>query len=501
MLSALKRGLDNVAFLMERNERMDFDVLIIGCGIIGAATAYELSKYDLKVAVLERNNDISDETTKANSGIVHAGYDPAPGSLMAKLNVEGNAVFPQLCRDLQVPFGRVGSLVVAFSEAEMQTVRKLYDRGNQNGVPDLRILDRDELREREPNIAPEAVGALLAPSCGIVNPMELCIALAEIATLNGTRILRESPVTGIETCEGGFLVHTPQQSYTARFVVNAAGVHADAVNDMIAPHTFTIQPVRGEYFLLDKNQGGLANHVIFQCPNQDGKGVLVSPTVHGNLIVGPNATHVEDGDDVATTADGLEFVREHAQKSVPNIQFRENVRNFAGNRAQTEVDDFIIEETQVKGFFNLAGIKSPGLTCAPAIAVMCVELLRHAGLRLLTRIYYCGKREHVCFKTLSAQGKQEAIQRNPLYGRVICRCETITEGEIVDVIHSPVPPVSIDGVKKRCNAGMGRCQGGFCSPRVAEILSREAGIPMLEILQNQAGTELFTRYTKEDCEQ
>lgn len=474
-----------------------FDVAIIGCGIVGAAAACELSKYRLSIAILEKENDVADGTTKANSAILHAGYDPRPGTLMAKLNVEGVRLAKELCRKLDVPYRGCGSLVLAFSEAERKTLQKLYEQGVQNGVPGMELLDAPALQVLEPNVSPQAVAALHAPSAAIVSPWEFALALAETAVRNGAKLFLESPVTAIRRIEGGYALSTPGGTRAARYVLNAAGVYADAVHNLVASPAFEIIPDRGEYYLLDKSEGNRVDHVIFQCPTRLGKGTLVAPTVHGNLIVGPNNEPPADGDDTATTRAGLSHVAEMARKSVPSVDLRASIRNFAGVRAAADINDFIIAEAPgAPGFIDLAGIKSPGLSAAPAIARMASELLRDCGLTLEEKAEFIDARRRVRFKELSPADKAALIRENPAYGRVICRCETITEGEILDAIRSPIPPRTVDAVKRRCNPGMGRCQGGFCGPRVVELLSREFGLDPTEILQDKAGTVILTGETK-----
>ena len=474
-----------------------YDVVIIGCGVVGASAAYELARYKLRVAVLEAAADIAAGTTKANSAIIHAGYDPEPGTLMARLNVEGNRLTGEICEKLQVPFKRVGSLVVAFSPEQLPTLRTLYDRGCKNGVPGLRLLSGEEARAMEPGLSEEVCGALLAPSAGIIDPWGFAIAMAETAVRGGVEVRRDCPVTGIEDTGAGFVLHTPAGDVTARFVLNAAGVDADRVHEMLEPNDWHTLPSRGEYYLLDKSEHDRVSRVIFQCPGPEGKGVLVAPTIHGNLICGPNAQGVEDRLDLGNTAAGMAEVRAKASRSVPGIQWRQNIRNFAGLRANTTRSDFIIEESGAHpGFIDLAGIKSPGLSSAPAIAKMAAEMLAADGLALELDPDFVDKREHIVFKNLSAEEKNELIRKDPRYGRVVCRCETITEGEIVAALHSPIPPRSINGVKRRCNAGMGRCQGGFCGPRVQEIIARELGIDQAEVLLEQAGSTILTGRTK-----
>ena len=474
-----------------------YDVVIIGCGVVGASAAYELARYKLRVAVLEAAADIAAGTTKANSAIIHAGYDPEPGTLMARLNVEGNRLTGEICEKLQVPFKRVGSLVAAFSPEQLPTLRTLYDRGCKNGVPGLRLLSGEEARAMEPGLSEEVCGALLAPSAGIIDPWGFAIAMAETAVRGGVELRRDCPVTGIEDTGAGFVLHTPAGDVAARFVLNAAGVDADRVHEMLEPNDWHTLPSRGEYYLLDKSEHDRVSRVIFQCPGPEGKGVLVAPTIHGNLICGPNAEAVEDRLDLGNTAAGMAEVRAKASRSVPGIQWRQNIRNFAGLRANTTRSDFIIEESKAHpGFIDLAGIKSPGLSSAPAIAKLAAEMLAADGLALEPDPDFVDKREHIVFKNLSAEEKNELIRKDPRYGRVVCRCETITEGEIVAALHSPIPPRSINGVKRRCNAGMGRCQGGFCGPRVQEIIARELGIDQAEVLLEQAGSTILTGRTK-----
>ncbi len=476
-----------------------YDVLIIGCGITGAAAAFQLSKYQLKVGILERENDVALGTTKANSAILHAGYDPEPGTLMAKLNVRGVELARELCQKLDVPYHNCGSLVLAFSEEERPAVEELYRRGLENGVPGLRLLDGAVARSLEPNLSDEVAAALHAPSAAICSPWEYCLALAETAVKNGAELHLNTAVTGLERLQAGeagpsWLVHTNQGDFEARFVLNAAGVDAAGVHDLAAPHSFDIRPARGQYYLLDKSEGGRVSRVIFQCPSAAGKGVLVAPTVHGNLIVGPDSEKVE-GNDTATTGDGLRFVRETARKSVPSVSFRESIRNFAGVRAASGRPDFILEES-APGFIDLAGICSPGLSAAPAIGEYAAELLAKAGLALERKDDFVCQRRRTRFKELSPEERAALVEREPAFGRVICRCETVTEGEILEALHGPIPPVSVDGVKRRVNAGMGRCQGGFCGPRVVDLLARELHKSPAEIVQDQAGSWLLDRQTK-----
>lgn len=476
-----------------------YDLTILGAGVSGAAIAWQAARYQLSVCVLEKENDIACGTTKANSAIIHAGYDPMPGTLMAKLNVRGNAMVEEMSEKLDFPFKKVGSLILAFNDDNLRMVHELYERGVKNGVPGLQILSPQEVWEREPAVTRDCVGALYAPSAGIVMPWRMAQSMADCAALNGVEFRLNAEVTGVSRGEEGITL-TLQNGETvqSRYVVNATGVDAWHIRSLIAPPPYTMKPSRGEYFLLDKAVGDTVHTVIFQCPTEVGKGVLVSPTADGNLIVGPNAEPVSSSQETGTTAEGLAFVQRMARLSVPSVSFRDNIRNFAGVRANTNIDDFIIEEVpELPGFIDCAGIKSPGLSSAPAIGEYVMELLGKAGLPLTERETFIDSLPHrVRVRELSPAQRAEVIAKNPLYGRVICRCETITEGEIVDALHSPIPPCSIDGVKRRCGAGMGRCQGGFCGPRVHEIIARELGIPMQQIPQDRKGMYIITGETK-----
>ncbi|MBO4218681.1 MAG: NAD(P)/FAD-dependent oxidoreductase [Erysipelotrichaceae bacterium] len=475
-----------------------YDVIIIGGGVVGSAAAYYLSQYDLKLLMLEAFNDVADGTTKANSAVIHAGYDPKPGSLMAKYNVEGSKLTKELVKKLDVPYVNDGSLVLAFSPEDLKTLKELYDRGVANGVEQLKLLNYEETRDIEPGISDNVYGSLYAGTSAVISPWEYCLALAETAVRNGMDLKLSNEVTGIRKNEDGtFTVTTVKGEYQGRYVINAAGIYADKVHEMIGKKEFTITPVRGQYFLLDKSQYPKAKHTLFQCPSERGKGVAVTPTVHGNLIVGPDATRV-DGEDLDTTADILSYVRETASLSIKDIDYRENIRNFSGLRARSDRGDFIIEESHsVPNFFNLAGMASPALSSAAAIGVVAKDwvLSKQAYPK---KEHYVDSRRKIRFKQLSDEEKNRIIKEDPAYGRIICRCETVTEGEIRATFKTPIPPRSIDAVKRRTNAGMGRCQGGFCGERVAMILKEELGLEYDEILQDREGTVVLEKQAKED---
>lgn len=476
---------------------MQYDVIIIGGGITGCAAAYECAKYDFKTALLEKENDVACGSTKANSALIHAGFDPEPGTRMAKYNARGNALAHQLAKKLDVPFKQTGSLVLAFSDEEAKEVQKLYDNGVANGVP-VEILSGEAVCKKEPNISKKVVCALWAPTCAIISPWEYAAALIETAVLNGVDCHLNSGVKRINKVDGVFEITTEGgEKHRATYVINAAGLYADEVYAMAGGTDMTITPVRGEYFLFDKTMGDIVSTVVFQCPTKLGKGVVVAPTVHGNLYAGPDSKTADGRDDTATHRDELDYVRQMAVKSVPTIDFSQNIRNFAGLRAVAG-DDFVVGESAVKHFFNAAGIKSPGLSSAPAIAEDLVDMLGKSGLKLRKKDGFMDERRVVRMNHLSRAEQDALVKQNPLYGRVVCRCQTITEGEIVDILRRPVSPRSIDGIKRRCAAGMGRCQGGFCEPRIHDIMARTLGVPMKEILQDTKGSYIVTGETKED---
>lgn len=393
----------------------------------------------------------------------------------------------------------IPSFVIAFDEREMEYVRELYDRGVANGVPGVRIIDREEALRLEPGLNPKLIGALYAPGSGIINPWEYADAMAETAVRNGVEVKLSSRVTGIERNEDHFVVTTSSGSYEARYVINAGGAFSAQVYELVGGRGLKQTNFCGQYYVLDKSQGGIINSVVFPCPDEHGfKGILVAPTVHGNLIVGPDAYQVEDGDHVATVEPYLSQVKSGGLRSVPGIDFRQTIHEYAGVRPNTQIPDFVIEESPIcPHFINLAGIKSPGLSAAPAIALEGLRILSGCGLELTEKETFIDRRRRIKFRELSNAEKAAVIAEDPLYGRVICRCETVTEGEIVEAIHRPIVPRSIDAIKRRCNAGMGRCQGGFCGPRVHEILARELGVSPMDITMDEEGTWLLSSPIKE----
>ena len=474
------------------------DCIIIGAGVTGCAVARELSRYDLDVLVIERSSDVCEGTSKANSGIVHAGYDAKPGTLKAKLNVRGNLMMEELSRELDFPFKRDGSLVLSFDEKGIDRLKDLYDQGQQNGVKDLKILTGDEARELEPALSDEVTAALYAPTGGIVCPFNLTIALAENAYVNGVGFKLNTEVLNIKKITDGYLVKTSDGEYEARAVVNAAGVYAAVFHNMISEKKLNIIPRKGEYCLFDKTVGGLAKHTIFQLPTKYGKGVLVTPTVHGNLLVGPTAVDIDDFEGVNTTSEGLSDLLVRGAMSVKQLPTRQIITSFAGLRAHEEGGDFVIGEAEdAPGFFDAAGIESPGLSCAPAIGEYLAQQIARK-LSAKKKENFISERKGIPSMALaSPEEKQKLIAENPLYANVVCRCETVTEGEIVDSINRPLGATTLDGVKRRTRAGMGRCQAGFCSPKTVEILARELGKDIAEITKNNPGSEFLVGSIKE----
>lgn len=481
-----------------------FDVAIIGAGVVGCSIARELARYKLDVCVLEARSDVAMGSSGANSGIVHAGYDCKPGTLMARLNVEGNIMYDEIARELDFPFRRNGSLVLAFTEEDMRTLERLMDQGMRNGVPRLEILSVEEVLRIEPNLNPEIKGALWAPTGGITSPFEVTIAMAENAADNGVQFYLDHAVLSIQRhSDGNFRIETSRGDIISRYVVNAAGINSDLISQMIGEHTFSIQPRKGEYCLYDKKWGSLVTSTIFQPPSRLGKGVLVTPTVDGNLLIGPNAVDIERRDDVDTTPEGLNFVYQKALESVPLLPKNDIITQFAGLRVIADSGDFIIRPSHtVEGFIQVAGICSPGLSAAPAIGKYVVTILngimQKEGRGLEQKRDFNPYRRGISrFSDVDWHTREELVKKDAKFGRVICRCEMVTEGEIVQALHRNPPALTIDAIKRRTRAGMGRCQGGFCTPRIMEIMERELGIPMDQLTKKGVGSRIVLGRIKE----
>ncbi|MDQ0152657.1 glycerol-3-phosphate dehydrogenase [Moryella indoligenes] len=481
---------------------MIYDVVIIGAGVTGSAVARELSRYQAEMCVLEKAEDLCSGTSKANSAIIHAGFDAAEGSLMAKMNVRGNEMMDELSEKLDIPFERNGSLVVCIHEEEKDGLKELYDRGVANGVPGLKLLNREEALAMEPNLSDHVVAALYAPTGGIICPFRLNYAMAEQANLNGVDFYFNTAVEALQRdAEGVWHIRTSNGEYRAHCVVNAAGVYADQLHNMVSKEKIHITPRRGDYCLLDKGTKGFVKHTIFPQPTKFGKGILVTPTVHGNVLVGPTAIDIQDKEATATTQAGIDEMIAKASMNVRNLPIRQVITSFAGLRAHEDHHEFILGEVKdAPGFVDCAGIESPGLTSSPAIGEYIGALLKEK-LLLKEKAQWTETIKDILHpETLSMEERNELIRRQPAYGTIICRCESISEGEILEAIHRPLGARTLDGIKRRTRAGAGRCQAGFCSPRVMEILHRELGIPMEKISKNSGRSNIVMERTKGERE-
>lgn len=481
-----------------------YDVLVIGAGIIGAMTARELTKYNLSVCIAEKENDVAMGATKANSAIVHAGFDAKPNTLKAKFNVRGAEMMQGVAEELGVKYKNNGSLVIGFNHEDEKTIQALYEQGIQNGVKGLRVIGAEELRRLEPNITEAAVCALYAPTGSIVCPYELCIAAVGNAMDNGAVLKLNYTVSSVKRIEGGFEVSASEEqneNIQARYIVNAAGMYADDVAGLVGDHSFRIHPRRGEYILLDKECGALTVQTIFRTPTKMGKGILVSPTVDGNLILGPTSVDMEREEkaNTETTPEGFDRVICEAKENIKDIPFGKTITSFCGLRAVGSTGDFIIN-SPAEGFINAAGIESPGLSSSPAIAEYIAALLKSmgAGLEPNKSFQPIRKPAHA-FRDADIKKKNEMISQNPRYGKIVCRCEGVTEGEIIDAIHQNPGARDIDGVKRRTRAGMGRCQGGFCLPYVTELLARELQLPYEEVTKRGGDSKVVIGRTKKSA--
>jgi len=490
----------------------NYDVLIIGAGVTGTAIARELARYKLNVVVLEKCSDVCEGTSKANSGIIHAGYDAKPGTLKAKLNVRGSEMLPLLAKQLDIPFRRNGSMVVCEDENDIDALKALYERGLENGVKHLRLLNKEEALAIEPNLSDSTVGVLLAETGGIVCPFNMTIAFAEHAYVNGVDFDLNTEVKDIhELGNGDGYVITARhydeydesgdsdELYYSRIVINAAGVHADIIHNMVSEDKMKITPRKGEYCLLDVTAGEHVGHTIFKMPGALGKGILVSPTIHGNLLVGPTAEDLDDKEGIFTTLSGLDAVNTEGASAVKNVPMNQVITSFAGLRPHGDRGDFIIEEVKNHpGFIDAAGIESPGLSASPAIGEMVRDMVVERLQPEKKEVYIPGRKGVTVMKFLSLEEQHEIIENNPLYANIICRCSSITEGEILETIHRPLGARTMDGVKRRTGANMGRCQGGFCYPKVMEILAREINMPLEKITKCGRGSEIIRGQIKDD---
>lgn len=463
-----------------------YDVVIIGAGVIGTSAARVLSRYELSVLLIDKENDVSCGASKANSGIIHGGYDAKNGSVKSSFVRKGNQMFKELNDKLHFGYEECGSMVLAFSEEENRVLKTLIENGKKNGVDDLKIITKNEILEMEPNINLDVYSALYCPSAGIASPYEYAIACAENALSNGVEIALNNEVKEIKKDKGHFIIKTDHNKYVADYILNCAGLYSDKVASMVDADNFKIIPRRGEYILLNKDEGKRLNRVLFQTPTKAGKGILVTKTVHGNLMLGPNAQEVSSPEEIGTNIDVLEHIVTTARKTLPGFDIRKTLRSFAGIRATSDRHDFIIEESRVKNFINVGGIESPGLTSSPAIAEYLTELLEKSGLELNEKKGYDDSRKAIIRrKDENFDGTIDDV--NP-EKNIICRCEKVTEAEIIDALNRGIRVDSLDAVKRRTRAGMGLCQGKFCGPRVSKIIAREYNIPLEEVTPRGIGS-------------
>ena len=471
---------------------MFYDVAIIGAGVVGAMAARELSRYDLKVCLLEKENDVAMGASRANSGIIHGGYDPIPGTLKAKMNTAGVPLLYEAARQLNVHYQNNGSLVCAFGPEEEPAIDALYARGLENSIEKLQILTGDEARALEPNLSEKVTKALYIPTAGIICPYDLTIAAIGNAMDNGAALLRNFEVESIT--EGFTVTAADGRTVECDYILNCAGGFSDKIARMLGDNSFTIIPRAGEYMLLDKTEGGRVKHTIFQVPSKEGKGILVTPTVDGNLLTGPTAVQVDTPESTQTTSEGLAMVARLAAKSVPSVNFRQVITSFSGVRSSARGDDFIIRPCQTAPkCIHVAAIDSPGLTSCVAIAKYALELLQQQGLAMTEKENWNGCRENTrAFREMTLEQKDAFIKANPDYGKIVCRCEQVSEGEIRAAIRRNPGATDLDGVKRRTRGGMGRCQGGFCSPYVMRLIAEETGIAMEEVTKSGPGSKPLT---------
>lgn len=463
------------------------DVLVIGAGAVGTAITRELTKYNLDVICVDKNDDVGGDCSKSNSAIIHTGYDAAPGTLESELVVAANPRYDQLCKDLDIPFSRIGAILPAITEEQFEQLPAIKEKALKNRVYDIEYRSREQLLEMEPELNPEVKGGLYIPRESIIDPFLFVVAMAENAVANGARFLLETEVTGITTKDGKVVgAKTTAGEIEADYIINAAGLHCDDIAAMVGKNDYYVNPRKGQFYILDKNTSCKVNHIVLPIPTKLTKGKLMTPTMHGNMLVGPTAENLTDKFDKSTNAEGLASIREDVSKLIPNVVFRDTITQYSGLRANRNPEGLHIDTYEdLGGYVNLSGVRSTGLTCSVSIGTYVAHLLKDMGLEMVWKDNFITKRKGIArFHELPLEEQEKLIQKNPLYGNIVCRCETVTEGEIVDAIHSPIPARSMDAVKRRLRAGMGRCQGGFCGPKVLEIIARELNIPTNQVCKN-----------------
>ncbi|MCR5308781.1 MAG: NAD(P)/FAD-dependent oxidoreductase [Bacilli bacterium] len=481
-----------------KNLDSKYDVLVVGAGILGAFVSRELSKYDLKVGLIEAHNDVGNGCSGANSAIIHSGYDPAPGTLKAKFNALANPMWDEIADELDIDFTRKGSLTVALYDEQVPLLKELIERSNKNGIP-TKLLTPEEVKELEPNISPKVKAALYAPTAGIIDPFNAVVNVIENAVDNGVELLLNNKVLSIKKENDYFIVGTNKNEFKTNIVINCAGVHSDQIAAMIEPIDWKTTPRRGEYFVLDHFLDGFVNHTIFPMPSEKGKGILITPTTSNNYLLGPSSELIDDYDDVSTDKPTLDKVKAQILDMVPSVPLNKVIRVFSGNRPTTTRHDFIIEYAKTDNhFINVAGIESPGFVCAPAIAEYVVKELVNKVCSLIENKNYNPRiRKHIRLNKMGHEEKVEYIKNNPDFGRIICNCERVSLGEIKDALSRNAAPTTVKGIKKRCRAGFGLCQGGFCQSKVVEILADYYNISPLDVLYDDEGSNILLKKIKE----
>lgn len=463
------------------------DVLVIGAGAVGTAITRELTKYKLDVICVDKNDDVGGDCSKSNSAIIHTGYDASPGTLESELVVAANPRYDQLCEDLDIPFSRIGAILPAITDEQFAQLPAIKEKALKNRVYDIEYRSKEQLLAMEPELNPDVKGGLWIPRESIIDPFLFVVAMAENAVANGARFLLETEVTGIDVEDGKVVrAHTTGGDIEAKYIINAAGLHCDEVADMVGKAEYTVVPRKGQFYILDKNTSCKVNHIVLPIPTKVTKGKLMTPTMHGNMLVGPTAEDQLDKKDKSTNAAGLASIRDDVSKLIPNVQLRDTITQYSGLRANRNPEGLHIDVyDDLGGYINLSGVRSTGLTNSVSIGTYVANLLKNMGAEMVWKDNFITKRKGIArFHELPLEEQEELIKKNPLYGNIVCRCETVTEGEIVDAIHSPIPARSMDAIKRRLRAGMGRCQGGFCGPKVIEILARELGVTTDKICKN-----------------
>ncbi len=475
------------------------DVLVIGAGAVGTAITRELSKYNVDVICVDKNEDVGGDCSKSNSAIIHTGYDAAPGTLESQLVVAANPMYDTLCKDLDIPFSRIGAILPAINEEQLEKLPSIKEKAFKNKVHDVEYRSREQLLEMEPELSKDVLGGLYIPRESIIDPFLLVVAMAENAVMNGARFLLNTQVTGMEMADGAItVVHTTGGDIQAKYVVNAAGLYCDEIAAMVGKDDYYVNPRKGQFYILDNNTACKVNHIVLPIPTKLTKGKLMCPTIHGNMLVGPTAEDLTDKTDKSVTAEGLASIKADVEKLIPGVLLRDTITQYCGLRANRNPEGLNIDVyDDIANYVNLSGVRSTGLTASVSIGSYVAEMLKGIGLSLTFKENFITKRRGIpLFRELSRAEQDELIRENPLYGNVICRCETVTEGQIVDAIHSVIPARSMDAIKRRVRAGMGRCQGGFCGPKVIEIIARELGVDAESVCKHNKQSYMIASQVK-----